>query len=133
MKIEELRLGNKVMVTISNDAGIYEVLGIPAWGMDGCGDGKEPLVMIDRCPKELVPISKLRPVKLTPEILQTAGFEKPGHTLGWDGPMRFNLYANRQGDFIPCYKENIAGDHQIKYLHQLQNVFFALTGTELNK
>src|ERR1700760_1586224 len=71
----ELRIGNKVKVTIGNDAGVYEVLGIPMWGIDGCGDGKNPLVLIDRCPKQLVPINKLKPIKITHDILKKYGFD----------------------------------------------------------
>lgn len=131
IEINQLRLGNKVKVTIGNDAGIYEVLGVPAWGMDGCGNGTEPLVMIDRCPKQLVPCSKLRGIKITEAILKECGFEfKDMFDLGIciDKPiyhLNFGLSFFRGSIYIG------EGDCKIKYLHQLQNLYFSLTGQEI--
>lgn len=138
IQANELRIGNKVMCKISNDAGVYEVIGIPAWGWDGCGDGQEPLVMIDRCLKELVPVSKLRPIGISAEILQACGFEKEnnGWTIGKASMMDndyFGLFDKNycqgkldlilNGDCLPMPK--------VKYLHQLQNLYWCLCGTEL--
>ena len=136
IQINELRVGNNVKVTISNDAGIYEVLGIPAWGMNGAGDGKEPVVMIDRCPKQLVAISKLKPIKLTPEILEKCGFHKQnfawvpeGHEdkyyMKWD----FTIWDEGPGDY---HYNSAEFPTPLKFLHQLQNLYFSLTDKELN-
>jgi hypothetical protein len=75
------------------------------------------------------------PIPLTPEILEKAGFKKfnnawvlsdynPLNHFGWDftiwdekGDYRYN-----SAEFIP----------ELKSLHSLQNLYFALTGTELN-
>lgn len=61
------------------------------------------------------------PIPLTPEILEKAGFEKMANTLDWS-----------------CYNEKIdhfffhSPDSRIQTVHQLQNLYFALTGEELN-
>lgn len=60
-------------------------------------------------------------IRLTHEILQKYGFEKASHANGWDGPDAFNLFFNKKGEWLPCYGENIAGSHPIKYLHSLQS------------
>ncbi len=126
--IQELRIGNKVKVTISNDAGIYEVLGIPAWGMDGCGDGSEPLVLIDRCPKQLVPRSKLRGVRLSIEMMKKYGFDWDKMTVSKD---RIWLAPGNGG--YDVFLSGLTGGifTNIKFLHQLQNLHFAMFGQEL--
>lgn len=131
----DLRIGNKVKVTIGNDAGIYEVLGIPMWGMDGWGDGENPEVLIDRCPKQLVPPNKLKPIKLTDEILIKYGFQKgclilelnEYWFLGYDTQLYLQVERQPEGKYII---ERIPFPN-IKHLHQLQNLYFALTGNEL--
>lgn len=145
----ELRIGNKVKVTISNDAGIYEVLAIPAWGMNDDGDGKEPLVLIDRCPKQLVPESKLKPISLTPEILIAAGFENDGGEFQHPDNTDFDLmfYCSENGLWcaynfgdrktsVPFVETTLGVVslpicNPFKYVHQLQNLYFALTQTEI--
>jgi hypothetical protein len=91
-------------------------------------------------------IDLLKPIPLTPEILEKCGFK-------WNGDKGKVLYYFFNGIRItmPTCSLSIlrscdkAGESQngwcgtslgdsldIKYLHQLQNLFFALTGTELN-
>lgn len=71
------------------------------------------------------------PVELTPDILEAAGcvyideigaYYINGHSLFEfiDG-IKFNIFSANDSD---CYIT-------IKYLHQLQNLYFALTGEEL--
>ena len=74
------------------------------------------------------------PIPLTPEILEKAGFEKkydgdyftlPDELCkgGWD--KRFIYY-------LPYFNlSTYTGNIQIAHLHQLQNLYFALTGQEL--
>lgn len=67
----------------------------------------------------------VEPIPLTPEILENAGFVK-------------NKYGNRfikdelTNDIVKSngfYMANVS--QELKYLHQLQNLYFALTGEEL--
>lgn len=70
------------------------------------------------------------PIPLTREIIESCGFEK--HTLGYNSlNSNINLYQMKEGlPILPCWKENVIGK-EIKYLHQLQNLYFALTQTEI--
>lgn len=87
---------------------------------------------------------KYSPIPLTPEILERVGFEKTTHKLN-----EFNIiyYDYRQGnwvlsvittgvevEFAPSFETIEDRQHicTIHYLHQLQNLYFALTGIDLN-
>ena len=73
-------------------------------------------------------------VELTEEILLKCGFEKFSEYIfsisidnGW--------FLNIESNYIFLnYKENECevSHFEYKYLHQLQNIYFALTGKELN-
>jgi hypothetical protein len=78
-----------------------------------------------------------KPIPLTPEILDKAGFRKinyyEGNAFGLEISDSHELVCNERMFWLACddsfYNEPL--DH-IKYLHQLQNLYFALTGEELN-
>ena len=80
----------------------------------------------------------IEPILLTPEILEKAGFKKTKSNdylklITEDG---WRLCINETDDFDIWYgKEEFWGDRlplcSIKFLHQLQNLYFALTGEEL--
>ena len=73
------------------------------------------------------------PIPLTPEILEKVGFEKVDnfyfHPLIGD----YSMEAYDDEFIFACddcfYNVNLK---HVKYLHQLQNLYFALTGYELN-
>jgi len=93
------------------------------------------------------------PIPLTPEILEKCGFEIEGSEAGDDGAMQLGnmheqkgitfLYVPKVGNYTE--KDTLGlwigrdfGMQQIqidlekvKHLHQLQNLYFALTGQEL--
>lgn len=76
------------------------------------------------------------PIVLSPEILEKAGFSK--------GEKWYIHQVFYKGQFEVCYNRNevVYGEKtehgfdkkskDIKHLHQLQNLYFALTGEELN-
>lgn len=84
------------------------------------------------------------PIPLTPEILETAGFHKNAgiwaeyhlSTCG-SGGIEITFSNNGEvfcavGSLLRCdYSCDRQIDAEIKYLHQLQNLYFALTNTEL--
>lgn len=80
---------------------------------------------------EWIDLFQFTPITLTEEILLKCGFEKRS-----DG--HFNMFKQSEVDIIIC---NDFSSWQcdginfsvncIKYLHQLQNLYFALIGTEL--
>jgi hypothetical protein len=78
-------------------------------------------------------ITEFKPIELTPEILEKCGFIKQEN--GW---YKFNILE----DYINLYFERLTKTElsisglgikmpHIQYLHQLQNLYFALTGEEL--
>lgn len=70
-----------------------------------------------------------KPIQLTEDILVKLGFEKNGGrlTLG-----RFTYDSNQRRFEIEGYEYDFNGiTFEASYVHQLQNVFFALTGEEL--
>ena len=72
-------------------------------------------------------VNSIEPITLTPDILEKCGFEYsyPYYTVA----DVVSLIFSNTG--IMTY---VMGDNQIKriqYIHQLQNLYFALTGTEL--
>ena len=80
-------------------------------------------------------LDELKPIPITPELLERAGFDNRGgvwwiqyHLENWGIQLIYfnNEYIVRQG-FMGGFKE-IA---HVKYWHELQNLYFALTGNEL--
>lgn len=74
-------------------------------------------------------LEALNPIPLTEEILLNFGFiaELP---IGWYGLNEFKLYyTSVKNDYYEYYFED--GNIIIKYVHQLQNLYFALTQQEL--
>lgn len=83
--------------------------------------------------------SDLRPIPLTKEWLERFGFERneskmyDGHLDVWyiykyDGNIMFNTELVTDGEIIIQFRRFPI---VVKYVHQLQNLYFALTGEEL--
>ncbi len=73
---------------------------------------------------------KIKPVPLTEDWLIRFGFEKYDNHFDF----RFkgfciSFYLYETGKIIECYLESVGLD--VIYVHQLQNLYFALTGLEL--
>ena len=136
MKANELRLGN--LLTFNGKIRTVD-------GVSLVGSHKEErhiLVELNYMYKEkvLLQIDKIDPILLTEEWLLMFGFEKNEYTKDF----RLGKYwvENRYYD---CYEKSmfLFGCYQfdkiyitsnagvLKYVHQLQNLYFALTGEEL--
>lgn len=86
-------------------------------------------------------ISELKPIQLTKEWLVKFGFEydegeiQQGNNLFLQCNARINIvYADGDKNCVSIYQDGKLIDlaHGIvKYVHQLQNLYFALTGKEL--
>ena len=77
----------------------------------------------------------LKPIPLSPEILEKAGFEgSESEYGGWVSPFvndqAIRLRINSEGIFYYSMTK-YSNPIYIKSVHQLQNLYFALTGTEL--
>lgn len=70
------------------------------------------------------------PIPLTEEILLKCGFEYNKHYDSYVKETdRASEFIIRAKDFVMCDIDLIV---KLKHLHQLQNLYFALTGEELN-
>lgn len=124
---KELRQGNKVMVTFTEDQ--------VGFGKDYIG---EIVAVIERKVRvkddwHWIELDGISPIPLTPEILEKAGFVTIGrYAIGVGGynvfaKGRIELLQPNEGDpYILAFYEA-----KITHLHQLQNLYFALTGQEL--
>lgn len=81
----------------------------------------------------------LFPIPLTPEILEKAGLEKVDnssqHSIIWKKSLvgfssTMKLYESGGEYCFSPFEWNYT--LKVKYLHQLQNLYYALTGTELS-
>jgi hypothetical protein len=67
------------------------------------------------------------PIPLTPEILQKAGFDKEDLFNTWYLNL-FQMVLDDDGTFYSSYMPEAV---HVKYVHQVQNLYYALTGQEL--
>jgi hypothetical protein len=125
MKVQELRIGNLV----NFDGVNYKAESIHLEGCVGLNDIMYEEVYID----------DLKPINLTEEWLIRFGFKykdagkygKSGYFLKIKNQDQDTfLFANNKLQ-VSIYTFSIFIDVNIEYLHQLQNLYFALTGKEL--
>lgn len=125
MKANEIRIGNWVNIQSHNQyARIIEI-------KSGRPDNRD-FVRISSPNLDTqfaVEISQIKPIPLTEEILLKAGFEKDTGEfyLYKDITVRKTYYSDDFWRFV--FKHQRIKD--IKYLHDLQNTIFALTGEEI--
>jgi hypothetical protein len=72
--------------------------------------------------------NEIEPIPLTPEILEKAGFVK------WNSEINeIKIGGSYLGVYHKLGKAYLFGEYfPCQYLHQLQSLYFALTGDELN-
>ncbi len=75
-----------------------------------------------------------QPIPLTPEILEKCGFEKDEHDfelkINFEARLKWSAEDNPAKE-VTLWLHNDYPAQSIFYLHQLQNLYFALTGEEL--
>ena len=123
LQANELRLGN--WVNYHNDDTPFRIIEIAISGLSVKNSEEETWIELDQ----------FSPIPLTPEILEKCGFIKLRNNWSENVPDTFkiNLLNLNNGDDIlnlilnavnaPCPK--------VKYLHQLQNIYFCLCEEEL--
>jgi hypothetical protein len=139
MKINELRLGNWVMYNnqIVKTTGLH-------YGMFECG-----------CPDDnnwmcTGRISEVHPIELTEEVLLKIGFEKERQLISnlfyldyetdVDNIIRVKYVIYPKAPSLLKITTSQCGNYEcfefmkrgVKYLHELQNVYYCLTNEELN-
>jgi hypothetical protein len=73
--------------------------------------------------------TKTKPIELTEDILIKCGFVEVINNFEWDLPDHsFPVKRKRGTNHFKALYQGV----EIKYLHQLQNLYFALKGEELN-
>lgn len=70
------------------------------------------------------------PIPLTPEMLSNAGFEISSDTVWSANNCEIELVQGNEGYYVVINREHKCGTPKL-YLHELQNVSFALYGEEL--
>ena len=116
MEANELRLGNLILL----DGVIIEVSIIDLRVLDN--------------PMMTKATDKFKPIPLTEEWLIKFGFRPNKHGYIFDTFRVKNWVTGFFYGYIPVFldgEEEDIEDVQIKYVHQLQNLYFALTGEEL--
>lgn len=146
MKVHELRIGNFFTSKIYNPE-----LNNPIWIVSSILPEFEEIGQVSVMGRQeekyksfgyvIVKESELRPIPLTPEWITKLGFIGVFHKLTGEHshlPSNYNLNGFRIdveyycGREEVCYYEfNLHPITELKYVHQLQNLFFAITGTEL--
>lgn len=137
MKAEELRIGNLILINVDE---ADRVLKLSAIEKD-CIQADLFHITEFLTTSVSCGIENLFPVPLTEEWLKKFEFEKKGESF-YDKEMNFRLdfFAEDSFAFLMCYTKMIAeGDsieefvfiNDVKYAHQLQNLYFALVGEEL--
>lgn len=112
MIIQELRIGNWVNIT-GQPVLIKETTYSP--------------YIADNCRANNTPIDQIEPILLTKEILQKAGFKKNTENIFKYLDTMLYLGPN----FVDYYQFGSPIKKDINSLHQLQNLYLDLTGTEL--
>ena len=155
MKATELRIGNLVYYTaksafyLKKDGDIipfpekeFEVrVLITSISENIIGVTNKGLILYGAIIDESVDILKLEPVPLTEEMLLKAGFIKEfnsgcderDHNSYYYSGKEINLTIDFElGSSDHLYEcLSVTGSQKLKYVHQLQNLYFALTGEEL--
>ena len=98
----------------------------------------DKVCVMNEYPSVIVDLDRIQPIELTKEILLKCGFKyRPCGIQGadmWQGLAYWDLNGvHLRGDKKVTNSLKIQGfiDSEIKYLHQLQNLYFALTNEEL--
>lgn len=80
---------------------------------------------------------RCEPIELTPEILETVGFKNYRNRNVDFNLIKKRVHLNYSDDYLSHFVPDEGNEKvcyaipHIKYLHQLQNLYFALTGEEL--
>jgi hypothetical protein len=111
IKANELRIGNKVFLKSLNKIYTIEC----GFDIEKIEDGDDAL-----------------PIPLTEDWLLKLGFEKTmtwTYTIDLLGSLKLVYYLGEKGWSLGF--KNYSDFSNLKYLHELQNLYFALTGKEL--
>jgi hypothetical protein len=121
MKAEELRIGN----LLDNCGQWCYVMGIYKNNKAELGYYKDSIGFI-----RTLDGLQIKPIPLTKKWWAKCGFIKDGSYYTWEW-MKFYEAEDYYRPDNYYFSEAFSDDFQLRYVHQLQNLFFALTGEEL--
>lgn len=145
MEVSELRIGNLVKIKTSNDAAFY-----PVYAIDGMGL-KVVLGGCRQC-EGWKDEKLLKPIPITEELLLKYGFKWNKIYNAYEHEDMYVLIGINTGEsywkinisnsipfdkeydnklYLNSEMEYHVSDKPIEYLHQLQNIYYFLTGKEL--
>lgn len=116
MEIKELRIGNNVFF----NGKVQEISSIHSDNTIRLKENKDS--KCHGCYK----VNRIKPIPLTEEVLLNCGFEKIGE---WFCKNDLNISIIHDKTTFGCNEEYEIPN--VKFLHTLQNLYFALTGEEL--
>lgn len=120
MESNELRIGNY----------IYDPINKENVKLVAIEQGNRPITLGCKGTSSFSGFDCLKPIQLTEEILLKCGFEKVEHENG--DYFDFELFMLKILDtYFSCVYGKQRIEYELKYLHQLQNIYFALTNEEL--
>jgi hypothetical protein len=131
MDAQELRTGNFIYDSREN---IVEVGGINIYG--------RILVEDKSCDDGYYTLSDSKPIPLTEEwferfgLLKSLGYyfeidKKKNIEFGWNDKNMWYVYFRNKSKGLAIDDDYVILRNDLSYVHQLQNLFFALTGSEL--
>jgi len=127
VKANELRIGNKIKVY--NDVATVDGVDSTTIYTTGYFDDERLLGNCD-CSFETA-----QPIPLTPEILEKCGFQLAPQRISIYEKGLLRLWLGHTGCIAYLINKDTRESHYIRdiqHLHQLQNVYYALTGEELS-
>jgi hypothetical protein len=141
IKINELRIGNFIF---DDDGIIAKVIGFKPYDHSVRCDEEEGCdISVDLYPQDgnvrhalLCESTLANPIPLTPEWLERLGFVKDSRSVWVKRIDEYTLIGiNMDGKYelIDVFNAETvkSWDNRIEFVHQLQNLYFALTGEEL--
>jgi hypothetical protein len=126
MKPNELRIGNWAFEKYNDQMKPFRVLGIKYRLFENSGNHFIQVNAIQN-----TAISLICPIPLTEEILINAGFELYSNTYWRKKRCPFYLTVFKTITAIQISFVCDQGSIEIGFVHQLQNLYFALTGEEI--
>jgi hypothetical protein len=119
MKASELRIGNTIRYTHDTDLndklrGTFLTIDIDTLTYLEIGDRPD----------------FYEPIPLTPAILEKCGFVRDRNGFALSDKMSLSLSVTKDGEYLACWLDKSLGI-TVENVHQLQNLYFALTGEEL--
>ena len=129
MKATELRIGNYVWDDYSGEMIVWAISNNINTPLSDIGLKKKT-----HLPSGGYKIKNIAPIPLTKQWLKDFGFVDKGTIFkkGWF-ELWYSSYAENHQLRIYKVSNDIEKTINIKYVHQLQNLYFALTGKELTK